>query len=49
MRNRHPVQVAALASGALFLLVGVLGFVPGITTDYSELAFAGHESDAMLP
>jgi hypothetical protein len=48
MRNRHPVQVAALASGALFLLVGVLGFVPGITTDYSELAFAGHESDAML-
>ena len=48
MRDRHPVQVAALASGALFLLVGVLGFVPGITTDFDELSFAGHESDAML-
>jgi hypothetical protein len=48
MRDRHPLQVVALASGALFLAVGVLGFVPGITTDYSELAFAGHESDALL-
>ena len=48
MRDRHPIQVAALASGALFLLVGVLGFVPGITSDYSELTFAGHASDAML-
>jgi hypothetical protein len=48
MRDRHPLQVVALASGALFLVVGVLGFVPGITTDYSELAFAGHESDALL-
>ena len=30
--------------GAVFLLVGVLGFVPGITTDYDDLSFAGHES-----
>jgi len=48
MRNRHPLQIAALGSGVLFLLVGVLGFVPGLTTDYSELTFAGQESDAML-
>jgi hypothetical protein len=48
MRDRHPLQVAALASGALFLIVGVLGFVPGVTSHYSELEFAGHESDALL-
>jgi len=48
MRDRHPLQVVALASGALFLVVGVLGFVPGITTDYSELKFAGFESEALL-
>jgi hypothetical protein len=48
MRDRHPLQVVALASGALFLLVGLLGFVPGVTTNYSALTFAGHESDAQL-
>jgi hypothetical protein len=45
---RSPMQLAALAVGAVFLLVGVLGFVPGITTDYNDLSFAGHESGAML-
>ena len=34
--------------GAVFLLVGVLGFVPGVTSDYSQMEFAGHESGAML-
>jgi hypothetical protein len=33
---------------ATFLLVGVLGFIPGITTDYDTMMFAGHESDAKL-
>jgi len=42
------VQKAALAVGAVFLLVGVLGFVPGITTNYSSMEFAGHESEAEL-
>jgi hypothetical protein len=42
------VQLAALVVGAVFLLVGVLGFVPGITTHYSDLSFAGHMSDAKL-
>jgi hypothetical protein len=32
----------------VFLLVGVLGFIPGITTDYDTLSFAGHHSDAAL-
>ena len=39
---------AATAVGAVFLLVGVLGFVPGITTQYSDLAFAGPTSGAKL-
>ena len=43
-----PVQTAALAVGAVFLVVGVLGFVPGITTNYDELTFAGHHSNAGL-
>ena len=34
--------------GATFLLVGVLGFVPGITSNYDDLSFAGHESAAEL-
>jgi hypothetical protein len=27
--RRHPVRTAALVVGAVFLLVGVLGFIPG--------------------
>ncbi|MEO3891726.1 DUF4383 domain-containing protein [Nonomuraea sp. B5E05] len=46
--TRSPVQLAALVVGLVFLLVGVLGFIPGITTDYGDLQFAGHQSEAML-
>jgi hypothetical protein len=42
-----PVQRAAAAAGAAFLVVGVLGFVPGITAHYDEMRFAGH-SGALL-
>ena len=42
------LQKAATAVAAVFLLVGVLGFIPGITTDYDEMEFAGHESGAQL-
>lgn len=45
---RTNIQKAALAVGAVFLLVGVLGFVPGITTDFDTMSFAGHESEAKL-
>lgn len=45
---RTTVQKASLAVGAVFLLVGILGFVPGITTNYESLQFAGHHSEAML-
>lgn len=41
-------RTLATAVGAVFLLVGVLGFVPGVTTDYDTLQFAGHESEAKL-
>jgi Domain of unknown function (DUF4383) len=47
-RFQTDVQKAALAVGAVFLLVGILGFIPGITTDYDSLTFAGHESGAHL-
>jgi len=48
MRNRPIVQLAATAVAAIFILVAVLGFVPGITTDYSDLSLAGRESEAEL-
>ncbi|MCD4527133.1 DUF4383 domain-containing protein [Nocardioides sp. cx-173] len=41
-------KTLALATGAVFLLVGVAGFIPGITTDYDTMKFAGHESRAEL-
>lgn len=46
--TRTPVQQAAFVSGVVFLIVGILGFIPGITTNYSAMEFAGHESQAML-
>lgn len=45
---RTPVQKAALLVGAVFLLVGILGFIPGITTDYDTMKFAEHHSEAKL-
>ncbi|KNE81089.1 membrane protein [Streptomyces fradiae] len=42
------MRTAARAVGAVFLLVGILGFIPGITTDYDSLSFAGHDSGAEL-
>ncbi|WP_229787028.1 DUF4383 domain-containing protein [Actinokineospora sp. UTMC 2448] len=47
-RTRHPGQQVAAAVGAVFLLVGILGFIPGVTTNYDEMQFAGHESGALL-
>jgi hypothetical protein len=48
MTDRTPVQaVAALVATAL-LLIGVAGFVPGITTHYGDLRLAGGASDAKL-
>lgn len=46
--GRTPVQIVALVVGVVFLLVGVAGFIPGLTTDYSSMSFAGTGSMAML-
>jgi len=48
MASRATVQTLAMVVGATFLAVGILGFIPGITTDYDELAFAGEDSTAEL-
>lgn len=42
------VQGAAVLVAAAFLIVGVLGFIPGVTTHYDQLQWAGHHSGAKL-
>jgi Domain of unknown function (DUF4383) len=42
------VQAAAVLVGAAFLVFGVLGFIPGVTSGYDELRWAGHHSGAKL-
>jgi hypothetical protein len=42
------LRMIAGAYGIVFLLVGILGFIPGITTHYGDLSFAGHMSGAKL-
>jgi hypothetical protein len=48
MRDRSLVQSLAALVGITFLAVGILGFIPGITTHYGDLSFAGHDSGAKL-
>ena len=42
------VQAAALLVAGGFILIGVLGFIPGVTTDYGLLDWAGPHSGAKL-
>ncbi|WP_430790531.1 DUF4383 domain-containing protein [Actinoplanes sp. G11-F43] len=46
--TRSPVRTAAQVVAVVFLLVGVAGFIPGLTTDYGDMTFAGHHSEAHL-
>jgi len=46
--KRPLVSTVAMVVAIVFLLVGVLGFIPGITSDYSTMSFAGHDSQAKL-
>jgi Domain of unknown function (DUF4383) len=48
MSGRTPAQSVALLFGIAFLATGILGFIPGITTNYDDLAFAGSDSGAEL-
>ena len=43
-----PAQTAGVVVAVVFLLVGVLGFVPGVTTDFDAMEFTGPDSEAML-
>ena len=46
--GRASIQKGAALVSIVFLLVGVAGFIPGITANYSSLRFAGHHSEAQL-
>jgi Domain of unknown function (DUF4383) len=47
--DRTPVQNAARLAGIVFLLVGIAGFIPGLTTNlYDGLEFAGDDGTAEL-
>ena len=48
MRDRSTAQTLAMLFGVVFLAVGILGFIPGITSNYDELKFAGEDSQAEL-
>jgi hypothetical protein len=47
MSARTMAQTLALVFGVVFLLVGILGFIPGITAD-APGEFAGEDSEAEL-
>ena len=46
--SRSLVQLLAAVVGAVFLLVGILGFIPGVTSNYDELNLIGPDSQAEL-
>ncbi|HEU4667812.1 MAG TPA: DUF4383 domain-containing protein [Arthrobacter sp.] len=46
--SRTRLQKAALGTGVVFVLFGVLGFIPGITSNYASFGFAGPGSGALL-
>ncbi len=50
LTRRYPsfLQAAAAVVGLVFAAVGVLGFVPGITSRLGDLGLAGRGSDAEL-
>src|SRR4051812_43703286 len=47
-KAEQPAQLSAAVVGGGFVLLGILGLMPGITTDYGDLAFSGHGSGAKL-
>ena len=48
IRERTAVRDLAVLISLGFLAVGIAGFIPGITTHYGSLRFAGHDSGAKL-
>jgi hypothetical protein len=45
---RTNVQKAALIIGIVLLLVGILGFVPGVTSNVGQMQFASEDSGSLL-
>jgi hypothetical protein len=48
MKDRSLAQTLALIFGIAFLGAGILGFIPGITTNLGDIKFAGNDSPAEL-
>jgi hypothetical protein len=48
MRERSLAQTLAFVFGLAFLGAGVLGFIPGITTNLGDIKFAGNDSPSEL-
>jgi Domain of unknown function (DUF4383) len=48
VRYSTPVQELALLVGIGLAVLGIAGFIPGITTHYGDISFAGHGSRAKL-
>jgi hypothetical protein len=46
--NQSMARKVAMVVAATFLLVGILGFIPGVTTNYDAMQFASHGSEAKL-
>ena len=44
----RPVQHAAATVGAVFGLIGLLGFLPGLTSHIDDLTVAGHHTTTLL-
>jgi len=48
MADRSRAQTLTMLFGLTFVVVGILGFAPGFTTNYDDLGFAGDESSTEL-
>jgi cbb3-type cytochrome oxidase subunit 3 len=46
--QRSLAQTLALLFGVAFLAAGILGFIPGITTNVGDMKFAGNDSPSEL-
>ncbi len=45
---RQPIHAFAATMGLAFLIAGIAGFIPGLTSNFDELELAGPESGAEL-
>jgi len=48
MHERPAVQSLTLIFGIVFLALAILGFIPGLTTHYGDMSFAGDDSSSEL-